>query len=358
MLADMNLGVVYVSLDKIDSAFILEKEAKAIALKTGQKKYLGYMIGVFGDIALKKGNKLEAKQFYDEGVRASVEQNNLSSLTLNYLKLTNFYLAEKQKDSSLYFAVKVLATLRTIGPNTSQHLNIGIAYQNLYASYKLKNQRDSAFKYAGLAIAATDSIYKKRIESLAQFQNLSFKEQLRWQAVQKERAEYQSSVRAYALLAGLGVLLVIALILYRNNRQKHRANNILENTLTDLRSTQTQLIQSEKMASLGELTAGIAHEIQNPLNFVNNFSEVNKEMLLELEAEIKNGNTEDALTLTTDLIQNEEKINHHGKRADFIVKGMLEHSRTNTGQKQLTDMNTVTLRRVFKAVVPRAAGKG
>ncbi|HSY76003.1 MAG TPA: ATP-binding protein, partial [Bacteroidia bacterium] len=343
MLADMNLGAAYVSLDKIDSALIFENEAKAIALKTGQEKYLGYMIGVSGDIALKKGDKAKAKQFYYEGARASVEQNNLTSLTRNYLKLTNFYLAEKQKDSSLYFAAKMLTTLKTIGPNTSQQLNIGIAYQNLYASYKLKKQQDSAYKYAGLAVAATDSIYKKRIESLAQFQNLSFKEQLRWQAMEKEKAAYQSSVRAYALLTGLGVLLVIALILYRNNRQKHKANNVLENTLIDLRSTQTQLIQSEKMASLGELTAGIAHEIQNPLNFVNNFSEVNKEMLLELKAESKKPKAERdeqlEVDLINDLIQNEEKINHHGKRADNIVKGMLEHSRTNTGEKQPTDMN-------------------
>jgi two-component system NtrC family sensor kinase len=115
----------------------------------------------------------------------------------------------------------------------------------------------------------------------------------------------------------------------------------LNETLNNLRQTQTQLIQSEKMASLGELTAGIAHEIQNPLNFVNNFSEVNKEMLLELETEIKNGNTEDALALTTDIIQNEEKINHHGKRADAIVKGMLQHSQSGSGTKEPTNINTL-----------------
>ncbi len=341
MLADMNLGVAYVSLDKIDSALIFENEAKDIALKTGQKKYLGYMIGVFGDIALKKGDKAKAKQFYYEGVRASVEQNNLTGLTRNYLELTNFYLAEKQKDSSLYFAAKMLATLKTVGTNTSQKLNIGIAYQNLYASYKLKKQQDSAYKYAGLAVAATDSIYKKRIESLAQFQNLSFKEQLRWQELEKERAAYKSSIRTYALLTGLGVLLIIALILYRNNRQKHKANNVLENTLIDLRSTQTQLIQSEKMASLGELTAGIAHEIQNPLNFVNNFSEVNKEMLDELDEELNKGDIAEAKAIAADIRKNEEKINHHGKRADGIVKGMLEHSRKSTSTKKPTDINAL-----------------
>jgi two-component system, NtrC family, sensor kinase len=113
----------------------------------------------------------------------------------------------------------------------------------------------------------------------------------------------------------------------------------LEHTLTELKATQAQLIQSEKMASLGELTAGIAHEIQNPLNFVNNFSEVNKELLLEMQEEIDKGNIDEVKAIANDVMQNQEKINHHGKRADAIVKGMLQHSRTSSGQTELTDIN-------------------
>ena len=115
----------------------------------------------------------------------------------------------------------------------------------------------------------------------------------------------------------------------------------LENTLTELRSMQSQLIQSEKMASLGELTAGIAHEIQNPLNFVNNFSEVSNELIDEMKAEMAKGNYDDANEIANDVKQNLDKINHHGKRADSIVKGMLQHSRSSSGVKEPTDINAL-----------------
>jgi signal transduction histidine kinase/ketosteroid isomerase-like protein len=115
----------------------------------------------------------------------------------------------------------------------------------------------------------------------------------------------------------------------------------LEVTLSDLRATQTQLIQSEKMASLGELTAGIAHEIQNPLNFVNNFSEVSNELIDEMNEEIEKGDLEEAKAIAEDIKQNLEKINHHGKRADSIVKGMLQHSRASSGEKEPTDLNVL-----------------
>src|SRR6186713_1977176 len=117
------------------------------------------------------------------------------------------------------------------------------------------------------------------------------------------------------------------------------ANKALTQTLEELKATQVQLIQSEKMASLGELTAGIAHEIQNPLNFVNNFSEVSNELLDEMVEEVKKGNYEEVQLLVNDVKQNLEKINHHGKRADGIVKGMLQHSRSSSATKEPTDIN-------------------
>ncbi|MBK7426832.1 MAG: GHKL domain-containing protein [Saprospiraceae bacterium] len=118
-------------------------------------------------------------------------------------------------------------------------------------------------------------------------------------------------------------------------------NSALQKSLEELKSTQAQLIQSEKMASLGELTAGIAHEIQNPLNFVNNFSEVSNELIDEMKEEFRNGETEEGFAIADDIKQNLEKIIHHGKRADAIVKGMLEHSRTSSGEKVETDINAL-----------------
>jgi signal transduction histidine kinase len=119
------------------------------------------------------------------------------------------------------------------------------------------------------------------------------------------------------------------------------SNEALEKSLEELKAAQTQLVQSEKMASLGELTAGIAHEIQNPLNFVNNFSEINQELLDEIKEEIANGNLKDVQDIINDLKENEQKISEHGKRADSIVKGMLLHSRTSTGEKVPADLNAL-----------------
>ena len=127
--------------------------------------------------------------------------------------------------------------------------------------------------------------------------------------------------------------------------QKRKAieetNAALQKSLEELKAAQQQLIQSEKMASLGELTAGIAHEIQNPLNFVNNFSEVSNELIDEMKEELEKGDIKEAEAIAADVKQNLEKINHHGQRAADIVKGMLQHSRSSTGQKELTDINAL-----------------
>ncbi|MEJ0104466.1 MAG: ATP-binding protein [Bacteroidota bacterium] len=156
---------------------------------------------------------------------------------------------------------------------------------------------------------------------------------------------------AYTIFALLAVAILRLYIVYRSRRLQ-RENKALEEKVTlrtkqlqqsieDLKATQAQLIQSEKMASLGELSAGIAHEIQNPLNFVNNFSEVNTELIEEMEQAINKGDPDEVIAIANDIKENNFKITHHGKRADSIVKGMLQHSRSSSTVKELIDINAL-----------------
>lgn len=154
----------------------------------------------------------------------------------------------------------------------------------------------------------------------------------KWASNKKQEEELRISAERRAELESLVQERTVEL-----SKQKEE----LQETVKELKATQNQLIQSEKMASLGELTAGIAHEIQNPLNFVNNFSEVSMELVEEMEEELNKGDTAEAIAIATDIKQNLEKIRHHGKRADGIVKGMLQHSRASSGQKEPTDINTL-----------------
>ena len=156
---------------------------------------------------------------------------------------------------------------------------------------------------------------------------------------EKERVKREQEEKLYRITEAQKAELEI--IVAERTSELLQQKEALEKSLEDLKAAQAQLIHAEKMASLGELTAGIAHEIQNPLNFVNNFSEVSVELIDEMETEMNNNNKEEMLAIAADIKQNLEKINHHGKRADAIVKGMLQHSRKNTGQKESIDINAL-----------------
>jgi signal transduction histidine kinase len=342
LLGSLNIGRIYWEKGELDSALFYEDEAEEIARKSGREKYLSGILLFKANIYAGKGDTARSLNYLYEGIRSGNLQNNFDGLIRGYRELARYYLSKGNKDSSLYYANKQLDISQKMGGVSAFGYHTGVAYENLYLVYQLRNQLDSAYKYLGLTQRTNDSINKAKIESLAEFQKLSLNEQQRLQDAEKEKIAYQNKVRTYFMLAGIGVLLLLAIIFYRNNRQKHKAKIKIEQAYDDLKATQQQLIQSEKMASLGELTAGIAHEIQNPLNFVNNFSEVNEELVNELRNEAAKGNLEEVKAIANDIAFNSEKITHHGKRADTIVKGMLQHSRSSSGQKESTDLNALT----------------
>jgi signal transduction histidine kinase len=334
-IVDKNLGKSYILINKLDSALLLEETAIQKLQHSDGKKYISDAYNIIGQVNVKQHNIDLAAENFRKGIQSAIEQKNLTYLTANYASLTQLFLEQnKNKDSSLLYAKKNLALLQAMGSK-----DLGNAYLQLFKSFEINGMSDSANKYQGLALAFKDSTYQARIKALSAFQNMSFEDLLRLKELEREKVITQNNIRSYALLAGLIVFSIVAGILYRNNQQKQTANKILESTLTNLKSTQAQLVQSEKMASLGELTAGIAHEIQNPLNFVNNFSDLNKELIEELQEELKKGDVREASSIAENLKENEDKINLHGRRADGIVKSMLQHSRASSGQKEPTDVN-------------------
>ncbi len=348
---NMNIGKIYLEADKLDSALVFEKRALANSMAADFKYYRGYILIQIGQIYFQQKNYPEAKKCFLKSFKISKEQNALKDEADAYNSLSSLYAETNQLDSSLFYAKKALKNCRIAGDLNE----INRSYDKLFSTYKLLGNKDSAFAYLQLSKTLGDSLNNVTQDKINEYQNLNVNEQLNLQEKEKEKLMRENWRKIFALLIGLALFSFIAFILYRNNRQKQKANNLLQKqkeeiqsqraelqqSLEILKATQSQLIQSEKLASLGELTAGIAHEIQNPLNFVNNFSELSVDLTKDLNAEIikKPINEEYVKELMYDLTANQEKINHHGKRAASIVSGMLEHSRASTGKKELTDIN-------------------
>ena len=255
-----------------------------------------------------------------------------------------FYIASIYHQLHKPDSVRKYADLQLKSAQRGKILTGILQASKLLAQHFEKTNPAKALEYSNLLISTQDSLYSQ--EKLKQLENLS---------LQSQRIKYDQEKKLIAqknkyFYVALGSILILSFIfsgfLYKNIRSKQLINADLAKTLSTLQSTQSLLIQSEKMASLGELTAGIAHEIQNPLNFVNNFSDINKDLINEANEDIKTLNIQYPMLnaqglqeTLNDIKINSEKINLHGQRASSIVKSMLEHSRASSGKKELTDVN-------------------
>jgi two-component system, NtrC family, sensor kinase len=308
----------------------------------------GYIIGSYfsvGEISLKMANYETANEYYNKALLLSRKIKNLRYQALSLKGIAEINLLQNKTNKG----ITLLNEAATLAPPKDYKTRHAI-YKDLAAAYVTINDYKNAYTNEVLYKQMSDSLTaSEKIEKITSItKQLEFANR---QALQKANTDKIISVNRSELrrqklvknisIAGLLIGVIFSLIFYLRFKEKKKLNEALEKTLTNLRSAQAQLVQSEKMASLGELTAGISHEIQNPLNFVTNFSEVNRDLILEMKEELAKGNIKEAAEIATDIGENEEKIIFHGKRADSIVKGMLQHSRSNTGQIELTDINAL-----------------
>jgi len=349
--AQFILAGSYVNRDRWDSASLLLDKTMKMAIDLKNEYMQEQVKTIWADHMTNIKNFNGALALYRNNLQFQYKTNNQNGIAWVYSVLAMLYTDLNKKDSAYACADSALA----ISKRFSLAKELKDAYNALFYSHHAFGDFKTALEYRLLY----DSIYMANFNvaagKTAERARIELDQQRKDALTLAEKLKSDARTRTTRNLL-LGALVFFALIvgfLFWNNRQKQRANKVIEKAYADLKSTQALLIQSEKMASLGELTAGIAHEIQNPLNFVNNFSEVSKELIEEVKSErskrrrpelVEGERERDEILeeeLLNDIAQNLEKINHHGKRAEAIVKGMLQHSRSSTGQKEPTDINAL-----------------
>ena len=380
-----DMGVTEMSAGHLDNALELHRAALRIRLNTTEvySTYASY--SYIGSILEDKGEIKSAVENYKKGLHYAQLSGYKISIADAHLSLGEIYLKLPDTGKAIQQFQKVWELSRELKDGTGE-VRSAIQMASVYLNRNQHRQALNWLRQAENAASSAPLIYVKEIyrqisESyfqLGDFENaylnrvkydevkdsvavsenmeritrlinkLEFenKQALQNEAHKKSMAIKQAQIKREKItrnfsLFGMLVAIILGIIVFIRFTEKKKLNKKLSITLDNLRATQNQLIHSEKMASLGELTAGVAHEIQNPLNFVNNFSEVNTELITELKQEIEAGNWEEVNAIADDISLNEEKIKNHGKRADAIVRGMLQHSRSNSDERTPTDINSL-----------------
>lgn len=380
-----DMGVTYSIAGELDSALSQHQAALKIRLKLNDNYNTFASFLYLGEIFAEKGNISNAIEHFENAIIYGANAAYKTMVVDAHLNLGRYYYILSNEEKSINHlknalqlsqetadpsgqsraaielakmhlirnepanALALLKRAEALAPNATLQYRRNIYKDIAEVYYKLGNFR-SAYLNSLIYSDVKDSVNSaENLGKITRLTNvLEFENEL---ALKKESNERMMAIKEAEInrerftrnifLSGMILAVVLVVIIFIRFIEKKKLSKKLNETLENLRETQTQLLHAEKMASLGELTAGIAHEIQNPLNFVNNFSEVSNELLAEMKEELNAGNQHVVIELANDIRQNLEKINYHGKRADAIVKGMLLHSRKNTGQKEPTDINAL-----------------
>jgi signal transduction histidine kinase len=362
-----NLGSTYVGRGQLDSAqyFLQLAYEQTIRSRNAHLSPFGnplpYVLREMGLLAAARGQVAEAIGYYHRSARAAIPENDQRSACRAYQYLAELYHQQGQADSSVYYARRALLVGQTLPYVVGVVRTSGL----LARAFAAQGRNDSTLKYLRIQQTAEDSLYNP--QRIKQLDAIGFAEQQRLRQLEDERAEYAARLRSYLLWTGLGALGLVVLLLGRHNRQQRRANAQLQQLnaqvnqqktelttqrdrlaqmLQELRTAQHQLVLREKMASLGELMAGVAHEIQQPAQAIRNLAGVSEQLCQEVRAEVLKGEFAPAdMELLDEMLLNlaryQAKIGHHSQRAGSIVRGMLEYGGTQPGARQPTDLNAL-----------------